>query len=47
MATIDDAATLSPNILKIGGREHVLIQGFLECIHIADSRLLWLFSALG
>jgi hypothetical protein len=42
MDTIHDAATRSPSILMIEGVEHVLYQGFLQRIKIADARLLWL-----
>jgi len=45
MDTIHDAATRSPSILMIEGREHVLYQGFLERLRIADARLLWLNTA--
>lgn len=47
MDMIDDAATRSPSILMIEGVEHVLYQGFLEHIRIADARLLWLNTVRG
>lgn len=45
MTTTDDVTTQSPGILMIEGREHVLYQGFLERIRIANARLLWLNTA--
>jgi hypothetical protein len=45
MDKIDDVTTRSPSILMIEGVEHVLYEGFVERIKIADANLLWLNTA--
>jgi hypothetical protein len=47
MGTTNDVTTRSPSILMIEGRNHVLYQGFLQRIRIADARLLWLDTVKG
>jgi len=47
MGTIDEVSTRSPRILMIGGRDHVLYQGSMSRIRIADAKMLWLDAAKG
>ncbi len=46
MDTIYPVTPQSPDILLIGGREHVLYHGLFEPLKIVDARLLWLNSVL-
>ncbi len=44
--TIYPSTPKSPDILLIGGREHVLYHGVFEPLKIVEARLLWLNTAL-
>lgn len=44
--TIYPSTPQSPDILLIGGREHVLYHGLFDPLKIVDAKLLWLNSAL-
>ncbi len=46
MDTIYPSTPKSPDILLIGGREHVLYHGVFEPLRIVEARLLWLNTAL-
>lgn len=46
METVFTSSSASPDIMLIGGREHVLYHGLFEPLKIVDRRFLWVYSVL-